>query len=49
VVSQGGVGGVGETLRRLSWADAMVDADQLITHADFEKLQKLPRDEWPGR
>lgn len=49
VVSEGGVGGVGETLRRLSWADAMVDADQLITHADFEKLQKLPRDEWPGR
>ena len=52
VVSQGGVGGVGETLRRLSWADTSVDGEVLrarLSPKEFARLQKLPRDQWPGR
>ena len=52
VVSQGGVAGVGETLRRLPWNAAFVEGDRLITQLDksgFEALQELPRDEWPAR
>jgi hypothetical protein len=52
VVSQGGVGGMGETLRRLSWADARVDGEVLragLSPKEFARLEKLPRDQWPGR
>jgi hypothetical protein len=52
VVSQGGVGGVGETLRRLPWEEAQVDGDRVVTrlHSDqFAKLEELPRDRWPAR
>jgi hypothetical protein len=52
VVSQGGVAGVGETLRRLPWRDAYVEGDKLAVRLqarDFERLEELPRDQWPGR
>jgi hypothetical protein len=52
VVSQGGVAGVGETLRRLPWRSACVDGDRLavrLPRHDFERLEELPRDQWPGR
>ena len=52
VVSEGGVAGVGERLRRLPWADAHVDGETVAAHfpADrFQRLQELPRDQWPGR
>jgi hypothetical protein len=52
VVSQGGVAGVGETLRRLPWSEACVDGEQICTrlsHAQFNRLEELPRDQWPGR
>jgi hypothetical protein len=52
VVSQGGVAGVGETLRRLSWTGAMIDGETLVTtvrSAEFQRLEILARDEWPGR
>ncbi|MFL6775898.1 MAG: PRC-barrel domain containing protein [Sphingomicrobium sp.] len=49
VVSQGGVAGVGETLRRLPWATARVDGEQVITDADPAQLEELPRDQWPAR
>ena len=49
VVSQGGVAGVGETLRRLPWASARVDGEQVITDADLSQLEELPRDQWPAR
>jgi hypothetical protein len=52
VVSQGGVAGVGETLRRLPWDHAKIVDETLVTelsvHA-FEKLEQLPRDQWPAR
>jgi hypothetical protein len=52
VVSQGGVAGVGETLRRLPWVAASVDGEQVITTFDrarFDQLEQLPRDRWPAR
>ena len=52
VVSQGGVAGVGETLRRLAWGDARFDGEKLkvsLASAEFDRLEELPRDQWPGR
>ena len=49
VVSQGGVAGVGETLLRLPWSAARVDKEQVTTDADPDRLDELPRDQWPAR
>lgn len=52
VVSQGGVAGVGETLRRLSWTSAHVEDETLVTALEarqFDQLEALPRDQWPAR
>jgi hypothetical protein len=52
VVSQGGVAGVGETLRRLPWSCARVDEERVVTRLDecgFNRLEELARDEWPAR
>ena len=52
VVSQGGVAGVGETLRRLPWAEVYADGDKLTARLEpreLDRLEKLARDEWPGR
>ena len=52
VVSQGGVAGVGETLRRLPWTGASIEGERLVTGMDvqrFEELDELPRDQWPAR
>jgi hypothetical protein len=48
-MSQGGVAGVGETLRRLPWSGISVDGDQVITNAEPDGLEALPRDQWPAR
>jgi membrane protein implicated in regulation of membrane protease activity len=52
VVSQGGVAGVGETLRRLPWGRAHVGGETVQAQLDpgaFERLEQLARDEWPAR
>jgi hypothetical protein len=52
VIADGGVAGVAETLRRLDWRAAKIEGDQLVTHltrSDFDRLEALPKDEWPGR
>ncbi len=52
VVSEGGVAGVGERLRRLPWSNAHVDGDIIAVHLPagrFERLEELERDKWPGR
>lgn len=52
VVSEGGVGGVGETLRRLPWRECRVDGDRVITAIDparFQALEQIEPDHWPGR
>lgn len=52
VVSQGGVAGVGETLRRLEWSNAEVHGEQLrtdLSSSQFELLKEMPKERWPGR
>jgi hypothetical protein len=52
VNSQGGVAGVGETLRRLPWKAARVQGESLIVTLEasaFDTLEELPRDQWPAR
>lgn len=52
VVAEGGVAGVGETLRRVEWDQASVERDTVIAGfgADaFGTLPTLARDNWPGR
>jgi hypothetical protein len=52
VISEGGVAGVGETLRRLPWSIAHFDKDEVVadlSRGDFERLEELQRDQWPGR
>jgi membrane protein implicated in regulation of membrane protease activity len=52
VVSEGGVAGVGETLRRLPWGKARVEGETLvapISPKEFDRLEELPRDQWPAR
>jgi hypothetical protein len=48
-MSQGGVAGVGEALRRLPWSGISVDGDQVIANAEPDGLETLPRDRWPAR
>ena len=52
VVSEGGVAGVGERLRRLPWVAAHVEDEAVVAHfgaTDFGRLDELQRDEWPAR
>jgi hypothetical protein len=52
VVSQGGVAGVGETLRRLPWSDVHVEGDAVLSRLNkeqFSSLQELTKDDWPTR
>jgi membrane protein implicated in regulation of membrane protease activity len=52
VISEGGVAGIGETLRRLPWKAAQIDEDKLVTKLSrdqFEHLEELQRDRWPAR
>jgi hypothetical protein len=52
VVSEGGLAGVGETLRRIPWRDAHVEGEDLVVRLDpgrFAELETVSREEWPGR
>ena len=52
VVSEGGVAGVGERLRRLPWSEAHVEGEAVAVHfapERFNRLEELQRDQWPGR
>ena len=52
VIAEGGVAGVGETLRRVDWHDVEADGEGLAAHLDrhaFASLPKLERDRWPAR
>ncbi len=51
VVSEGGLAGVGEKLRRVPWSRAHVDGESVVAHFAayrFEHLEELQRDEWPA-
>ncbi len=52
VIAEGGVAGVGETLRRVAWSDTRVEHDRLVTRLDqheFARAERLEKDRWPGR
>lgn len=52
VVSEGGVAGVGETLRRLPWSGFSTDEERVtttLTAAEFGKLDRVEPDHWPAR
>ena len=52
VVSEGGLAGVGERLRRLPWTDARVEAGRIVAHISrghYETLPEIAKDEWPAR
>ena len=50
VASQGGVAGVGETLRRLSWRDTTTDAEKLVAAVEgLDELPEIDKDQWPAR
>jgi hypothetical protein len=51
-VSQGGVAGIGETLRRLPWSRARVESERVLvelSREEFDRLETLERDRWPSR
>jgi len=52
VVSEGGMAGVGETLRKVPWSKAHVEEESVMVRASaegFNRLEELPRDQWPAR
>jgi len=52
VVSQGGIAGVGETLRRLPWTGCSVDEEQVrapLPRSQFSRLERLDPGHWPAR
>ena len=52
VVSEGGVAGVGERLRRLDWHCARVERDRVVTTMALDRFRALPeldKDQWPER
>jgi len=52
VLSEGGVGGVGETLRRISWSSCGVEEEVVkisLSASRFRSLQEVEPDHWPAR
>jgi hypothetical protein len=52
MVSEGGIAGAGETLRRLPWDGVRVDGEEVVTRLDeaqFCELEPVPKDQWPAR
>ena len=52
VVAEGGLAGVGETLRRVDWHDIRADGEGFSAAMDarrFASLPELERDRWPAR
>lgn len=52
VVAEGGVAGVGETLRRLPWSGCSVEKESVkapVPLAQFCTLEALESDHWPAR
>lgn len=52
MVSDGGIAGAGETLRRLPWNGLRVEGEAVIADLDaaqFCRLEPVPKDQWPAR
>ena len=49
VASEGGVAGMGETLRRIPWQRARMELDRMITDTTrIDCFPKVEKDEWPA-
>ena len=51
-VSEGGIAGIGETLRRLPWQAVRIDGDTLhmdVSKDEFDRAEMFERDSWPAR
>lgn len=52
MVSEGGVAGAGETLRRVPWRDVRAEGERVVTGLSDKQLRALeavPKDEWPAK
>jgi hypothetical protein len=49
VFTDGGVAGVGETLRRVDWDQVAVEDETLLVQGDLSRFPQVERDQWPGR
>ena len=52
MVSEGGIAGAGETLRRVPWGALHAEGDAVVTDLDAERfctLEPVPKDQWPTR
>jgi hypothetical protein len=52
IVSEGGIAGAGETLRRVSWSQLRAANGALrasLDRAQFRALEAVPKDQWPAR
>ena len=52
VVSEGGMAGVGDRLRRLPWDMAKIEGSRMLAGMDrveFCRLPEIAKDEWPAR
>jgi hypothetical protein len=52
MVSEGGIAGAGETLRRIPWSALSARGEQLdarLDPAQFRSLEPMPIDQWPAR
>ncbi|HET7709191.1 MAG TPA: PRC-barrel domain containing protein [Sphingomicrobium sp.] len=50
-VAQGGLAGVGETIRRVAWRDVRVDGDTIrvaMVASDFQQAEEIEKDRWPA-
>ena len=51
MVSEGGIAGAGETLRRLPWSALHAEGDEILSHYDqarFREIEPVPKDQWPA-
>lgn len=48
VASDGGLVGVGETLRKIPWERSRMNSDKLIADAAIERFEAIEKDEWPA-
>lgn len=52
VMSDGGVAGIGETLRRVDWSECRVEGERIVTDlakSRFHSLEVVEPDHWPAR
>ena len=50
VATEGGVAGLGETLREIPWKRAQVESDKLVViSGQISRFREIEKDEWPAR